>query len=306
MDLRKPFKAHLFDRTSNFDCDLIWQGDFGQGAPTGSGVWGEPGCNPCLLSPALPSGGTANMKGGEGIPIRSFKLGTVVRGDYGTEFVYCRWVPGSTLDLLPGMVFQIDENFTASQLTTAGLVLSGSAGVCMVFQPAVLAGTYFLWLAVRGNIGVRAAAASLASGVAESTATAGIPKFLITHTASSLTINGLIASAASSNITFKADTVNGSPVLSNISSQISLEGAVGGITDLQLGATFTGTGAPANACLASLYRTGNTWAGMIGTATAGAQKTAQNASATNLQTTFTITTNVQGVALSPLGAPAVT
>lgn len=289
------------------DCHLIWQGDLGQNVPTGNGIFGAVGVNPCLLSPALPSGGTSNMKGGEGIPVRAFKLGDVVRGDYGTEFVYCRWVPGSTLDLLPGMLFQIDENFTAIQATIAAQVISAPFGVSMIFQPAVLAGTYFLWLAVRGNIGMRAAASSILGGIAETTATAGIPKFLVSHTSTSLTVNGIAASAASSNITFKADTLNGSPVLSNIASQISLEGVLGGITDLQLGATFTGTNAPSNACLASLYRTGpNSWGGTIGTATTGAQKTLQNASGTATGTTFTITTNVQAVALNPLGATAAT
>src|ERR1035437_7996709 len=99
-------------------CNLIWQGNMGSGLSSGSGTFGSEGADPCYLSAALPSGGTANMAAGAGISIRAFRLGTIVRGDYGTSWMYCRWVPSGTTDLLPGMVFQIDEHYTAALVST--------------------------------------------------------------------------------------------------------------------------------------------------------------------------------------------
>lgn len=302
-DLRNSPKAHLFDGSDGI-AELIWQGDLGSGISTGSGVFGEAGCNPCVLSPALPSGGTSNMKAEDGIPVRMFKLGDIVRGDYGTEFMYCRLVLGSTTDLLPGQAFQIDENFSATLTTTSGLVLSQPGGFGMVFAPATAAGTYFLWLAIRGNIGMRAAASSILGGEGETTATAGVLKFLVSHTGSSLTIKNAVAFAASSNITFTGTTVSGSPTISAVASQISLEGATGGITDLQLGATITGSNLPSNACIGAIRKVGTAWAIDIGTSTTGAQKTLQNATGSAAGTTFTVTTNVQGFAANPFGAAA--
>ena len=208
----------------------------------------------------------------------------------------------STTDLLPGDVYQMDENYLLTKLTTAAAVLNYVVGVGAVFAPATVAGTYYMWVAIRGMVTVRAAASSLISGMAETTTTAGQVKFLTTHTGGSLTVGPMAAMQASSNITFKGDTVNGSPTIVNVASQITLNLLTGGITDLALGSTITGTNLPSNACIAAIRKTGTTWAIDIGTSTTGAQKTLQNASGTAAATTFTLTTVLQAA----LNLPTVT
>src|SRR5271155_3787325 len=88
-------------------CGLVWQGDFGKGVSTGSGVWSDPGANPCLLyGPATPAG-VSN----QGVPLPNWRLGMVVNGDSGSEFVYARLVLAATTDLLPGQGYFLDKDF---------------------------------------------------------------------------------------------------------------------------------------------------------------------------------------------------
>ena len=282
----------LRDRSSI--CGVTWQGDFGKGVETGSGVYDQLGANPCSLYPAPVTGVSSS------IPAPQFKLGTIITGTSGTEFILCRLVLAATTDLIPGDVYQIDENFAASALITSGVVLNLSCGICNIFAPATVAATYYIWLARKGNVIVHAGASSLATGGAESTAVGGVVKLITgNHTGSTMTVGGLSAYGASSNITFKANSATSSPVLTNVSSQISINGVVGGITDLCPGMTFTGTDAPSNACIANIRQTGTTWAIDIGTATAGNQTVANNASGNSTATTYTVTTHVQGLANYP-------
>ena len=50
---------------------MIWQGDFGKGVPTGSGVWSDPGVNPCLVYGPVPAAGISD----NGIAFPSQRLG---------------------------------------------------------------------------------------------------------------------------------------------------------------------------------------------------------------------------------------
>lgn len=306
-DLRNLHKAHLL-RGSAGICDLVWQGDFGKGVPTGSGIYSDPGINPYVVYGPLSA--TANTVMKDAIPQLPFRVGQVAQGDYETEWVFCRYVSTGTPDLLPGQVWQVDENYTAVLLTTttAAAALNAQVGVSYAFFPAIPAGTYYLWLCRSGRVIVQAAAASLAGGQAQSGATAGQVKFLNTHTAGTWSVLPFTALAASSNITFKADTVNGSPVLQNLASQISINGVTGGLTDVMVGAVITGTGMPANSIIQGIDKAGpgGTYRAFIGTNTAGAMNTLQNATATNLQTTLTITNMVQSLLYWPTTANAVT
>lgn len=272
-------------------CDLVWQGDFGTGQSSGSGIFSELGANPCTLY-VVPAAGAS-------IPQPQFVLGQEVMGSYGCSFVYCRLVLAAVTDLLPGDVYQIDENYLVTKLTTAAALLNFEVGIGQVFAPAAAIGTYYMFCLRKGRSIVRAAAASLISGIAESTATAGQVKFLTAHTGGSLTAGGIAAMAASSNITFTGTTVNGSPTITNVASQISLNGAVGNVTDLTPGMTITGANLPANACIAAIRRAGNTWSIDIGTSTVGAQKTPQNATGSAAGTTFTVTSHVQAAVNLP-------
>jgi len=138
---------------------------------------------------------------------------------------------------------------------------------------------------------IRAIAASLANGSGETNATtAGTMKFpaAASPTAGQKSAGPANAIVASSGITFTAASVNGSPYLTNVVSASS----GGGITDLAPGMTITGTGLPANSCIAAIDKSGGLWRVTIGTSTTGAQSTVQNATATNASTTFTVTTHV--------------
>lgn len=295
-NLRAPLKAHLFDASAGL-CSLVWQGDFGAGVPTSSGIY-EAGISPYTLYGPVVAGASGVIGG---IPQIPFRLGTVVQGDLDTEFVLCRWVPAATTDLVPGLAFILDENYTATLSLTSGIVLNAPVAFGMVMKPAVLAGTYYIWLARAGRLAVRAAASSIATGMGETSATAGVLKFLNSHTGSTATVGPCSAFAASSNITFKADTVNGSPIIQNLASQISINGVVGGITDLVPGMVITGTGMPSNAIIAFIDQKGpgGTYRAGIGTNTTGNQLVAQNATATNLQTTLTVTSHVQALVYWP-------
>lgn len=288
----------------------IFQGDFGKGVITSSGVFGDPGVNPWVLYGPTPSTTTVMTNA---IPQVQFRVGTVSPADYETEWVFCRLSVASVTDYMPGQVFSVDENFNAALITTTVASNNKNTNVMVgsVFAPATAAGTYYLWLARAGNLAVQAAASSTAFGQAETTATAGLVKFLASasHTATSYTLSPLIGYGASSSITFKADSVNGSPVLSNITSQVTgpLAGT-GGITDLVPGMVFTGTGAPANSIIAAIDKLGpgGTYRISIGTNTTGAQSTAQNATATGTQVTFTVTSHVAAKVMWPTIAGAAT
>src|SRR5665213_2075317 len=96
-DLRQMSKAALLMETSGL-CSAVWQGDFGTGQATGSGVWSDPGVNPCKLYGPLPAAGQT----GQGVLLPPYKVGMVVNGDLGAEFVLGKLVLAGTTDLLPG------------------------------------------------------------------------------------------------------------------------------------------------------------------------------------------------------------
>lgn len=268
-------------------CGVSWQGDFGKGVSTGSGVFSDPGANPCTLYSATPTAGT----GGNGIFQPQFRIGMTMSGDYGAEFVLCKLVLAGTTDLLPGDCYFADANFALTLLsaTNASNIIGDEVVVGQVFAPATVAGTYYLWGQRAGRAVIRAIAGSVANGAGETNATtAGTMKFPATVTAGQKSISPVNAYAASSGLTFTGNTVNGSPYITNVVSAST----GGGVTDLVPGMTITGTGMPANACIAAIDKQGTGWRVTIGTATTGAQSTTQNATATNVANVQTVTTHV--------------
>lgn len=259
--------------------ELCWQGDFGKGVSTGSGVWSDPGVNPCLLYGPIPAAGTNT---GAGVINPQWRLGMVVNGDYGSEFVFAKLVLGSVTDLLPGQVYQLDKDYNASILTGAASVLNEEVGVLNVWAPQTAAGTYYGWFARAGHLSVQAAAASVATGFAETTATAGQVKFPASATAGQKSISPASAYVASSGITFTGNTASGSPYITGLTS----------IADLQLGQVITGTGLPANSIIAAIDKQGGQWRITIGTNTAGSYNVLQNATANGSGITFTVTSHV--------------
>lgn len=290
-DLRKPIKAHLLGEAARL-CSLTWQGDFGKGIATGSGVWSDPGANPCILyGPITQTTSVDSFQAGYGsgaIPQVQWKPGVILSGDSGAEFVFCKLVLASATDLLPGQVYQWDENFNASLLATSGSVQQYEMGVLNVFSVQQAAGTYYGWFQRAGHAAVMAAASSIASAQAETTATGGTVKFLNSHTAGTKSTDGMTSFGASSSITFTGATVSGSPYITAVASA----NANGGIADLQVGMTITGTGLPANACIAAIDKSGGQWRITIGTANAGQWNVIQNATANGTGVTFTVTSHL--------------
>lgn len=264
----------------------VFQGDFGRGVSTGSGVWSDPGANPCIAYGPVPSSGTT----GNGIPFPTFRVGTTINGSEGAEFVLCKLVLGSTTDLLPGQAYFWDAQFTATLFsgTNANNILNSEVGVLNVFQPNTAAGTYYVWMQRAGHASVVSVAGSVATGSGETTATAGSMKFPASATASQKSAGPFTAFVASSGVTFTGNTTSGSPYITNVVSAMT----GGGITDLQLGQTITGTNLPANSCIAAIDRLGGQWRISIGTATATNYAVLQNATGTAAGTTFTVTSHV--------------
>lgn len=293
-DLRKPFKSQLFDYAATGDpklCELVWQGDLGKGISTGSGVFSDPGANPCIVYGPAAAAGVSN----QGVPQPQWRLGMILQGDYGAEFIFAKLTLAGTTDLLPGDCYFMDGSFnlTLFSVTNASNIIGAEVVIGQAFQPATVAGTYFLWVQRAGRASIRAIAASLANGQGETNATtAGTMKFpaAATPTAGQKSAGPVTGLVASSGVTFTATTVNGSPFLTNVVSAMS----GGGITDLVPGQTITGTGLPANACIAFIDKlgTGGTWRIGIGTSTTGNQSVAQNATANGTAITMTVTTHV--------------
>ena len=109
-------------------------------------------------------------------------------------------------------------------LTTAASVLNQEVAFLQAWAPATAAGTYYVWLGRAGHLAVKATGA--ANGFGETTATAGTVNFAATPTVGTKSITPTSLYVAS--FTFTANTTNGSPYLTNVSS----------IADLALGAAI--------------------------------------------------------------------
>ena len=233
----------------------VYQGDFGKGVATGSGVWSDPGANPCILyGPQVAAGLSSN-----GAPLPNWRPGMVVSGDVGAEFVYAKLALASVTDLLPGQAYQLDKDYNATLLTTANSVLNQEVVILNVWAPQTPVGAYFGWFQRAGRASVQAAAASVATGFGETTATAGQLKFPATPTAGQKSVSPTSGYQASSGITFTGNTAAGSSTITGVTS----------INDLQLGQVITGANLPANAIVAAIRRSGGGWSIDIGTNTAG-------------------------------------
>lgn len=267
-------------------CDMIWQGDFGKGQPTGSGIFSDPGINPCVAYGPVPATGVS----GQGLTFPPYRLGMIAQGDFGAEFVLCKLVLAALTDLLPGQAYQWDKDFTLTLLTTANSVLNEEVGWAQIWAPQLAIGTYYVWVQRAGHMAVIAAAASVATGAAETTATAGQVKLPAAPTAATKSIGPATGFGASSSITFTGNTVNGSPTINNVVSASGL--AADPLRDITLGMVITGANLPANSIVSAIRKVGNTWAIDIGTNTGGSYATLQNATGTAVGTVFTVTSHV--------------
>ena len=267
---------------------MIFQGDFGTGQPTGSGVFSDMGMNPCVLV-------KAPTTAGGGIPAPQFRPGMVVNGDLGSEFVYGKLVLGAVTDLLPGQMYQLDENYTATLLSTTNgnNVLGYEVGVPERVVAAGRVGNLLRLVPTRRSRrhpGGRGFRRHWRGG--DQLATAGAMKFPASATAGQKSVSPATAFGASSSITFTGTTLTGSPYVTNLASGVS-GGLNPPITDLQVGMAFTMTGFT-NAIIAGIDRQGpgGTWRILVGTNTGGSYATSQNSTASGSAVAGTVTSHV--------------
>lgn len=206
------------------------------------------GIGPRLYAPE----GPLDITGKSG-PLPSFRVGEVVSGDQEAEFVFLLFTVGSApLTVNQGDLFQWDNNGVATQLTTAAGVRGQSVGAFYLGgrygDPAAtpfsyvfpVTGTYGMWVQRSGVSLLKAAAAAAAGNLAETTATVGQANAPASATVGSKLIVGLYL--AQTNVAFTANTTNGSPTLTNISSTAGL----------YPGQTVAGTGIPGSSTIASI------------------------------------------------------
>lgn len=189
-------------------------------------TWGQAGCNPANLYITSQS-----------VPAPQFALGTVVTGDGGAEWTFCKLVLGSTTSLTNGQAYVIDKDFTASLLSTANSPRGASVGVANIVAASQPAGTYYLWLQTAGHAPVVYTGSG--NALAETTSTGGLLNFNNTSTSTTKRIVGVFMFGT--NQTFTADNTNGGFTLNNVSS----------LNDVAIGATLAGTGVGSGAKVVS-------------------------------------------------------
>ncbi|MCV9942995.1 hypothetical protein [Rhizobium sp. BT-175] len=192
---------------------------------------------------------------GSGVPSPQFALGSSTLGDREAEFVFCRLVLASQTTLQPGQWFQWTRDYDASLLTTAAAVVGQRCGVFAgAAQPPTIAGgpvgaitlaagTYYIWLQRNGQAPAQVTTATAALVVAETTTTAGVANAPASATVGTKAIANVNFAAA--NQTFTATTVNGSPVLTNLTGVSVGSGPF-------IGASVAGTGIPGGTTIAGL------------------------------------------------------
>lgn len=216
---------------------------------------------------------------GSGLFYPQFDLGAMIRGDRESEYVYCQLVLGTATILREGQAYTFGSDWVATLLTTANSPRGQSVGIGRVDNPVALAaGTYYIWLQINGECPVRYTGSNNALG--ETTATGGLMNFNNTPTSTTKKIVGIYG--MNFGATFTADTVNGSPILQNISS----------FANPCLGATLTGTGV-GGFTTSFIYQQGELSGVPIGKLV-NTIELASNATATG--STITMTQTVTGVA----------
>ena len=196
-------------------------------------------------------------------PFPDHRFGAAVDGDAMARFVYARFTATNNQTLRQGDVMYIDNNGVATLAATAGRALGLKVGTFFLggnyvnvpasqvspfsytFSPA---GDYGIWVQTNGVSLVNAASTALTAKVACTTTTAGrLDAPTAGVTAGSATIGGLFLPAT--NYTFTANTTNGSPVLTNIST----------LTGIYPNMSITGTGIPASTTISAIEGIPGNW-----------------------------------------------
>lgn len=211
---------------------------------------------------------------GSGIIVPQFKLGHVAYGDCELEAVYCKYTSVSNLVLQPGVLFTVDDDYTATLLTTANSPRGSKVMVCLVGlgvnNPAVttVTGTvYYLWLGRCGQLPVAYTAVATVGNVGETTATGGAANFPNSLTTSAKQISGLYITKAVGG-TFTGTTVNGSTAVTVAAGQLSADSGPS-----WLGSTLSATGIAASQTITAIQYNGTSIVGFTLSAAATASGT---------------------------------
>jgi hypothetical protein len=193
---------------------------------------------------------------GSGVIVPQFRLGHVAYGDAESEFVYCKYTSVSNQVLSPGLLFTVDDDYTATLLTTSNSPRGSKVMACCVGMgyggqsvTTVTGSVYYLWLARSGQVPVAYTTMATVGNLAETTATGGAANFPNSATVSSKLIVGLYITKAVGG-TFTANTTNGSPVLTNVSG-LTIDSGPSWI-----GSTVSGTGIPGSTTISSIQWNG--------------------------------------------------
>ena len=211
---------------------------------------------------------------GSGVIVPQFRPGHVAYGDAETEWVYCKYTSVSNQVLKPGLLFTVDDDFTATLLTTANSPRGSKVMVCGVGlgyggQPVttVTGSVYYLWLARSGQMPIAYTTVATLGNLAETTATGGAANFPNSATVSSKLITGLYVTKAVGG-TFTGTTVNGSPNVTLAPGQLTADSGPSWI-----GSTLSATGIAASQTILSLVWNGTNIVGLVLSANATASGT---------------------------------
>jgi hypothetical protein len=211
---------------------------------------------------------------GSGVIVPQFRLGHVAYGDAESEWVYCKYTSVSNQVLSPGLLFTVDDDYTATLLTTSNSPRGSKVMVCGVglgyggqSVTTVTGSVYYLWLARAGQIPCAYTTMATAGNLAETTATGGAANFPNSATVSSKLIVGLYITKAVGG-TFTGTTTNGSKIVTLAPGQLTADSGPSWI-----GSTLSATGIAASQTVASLIWTGTSITGLVLSANATASGT---------------------------------
>jgi hypothetical protein len=193
---------------------------------------------------------------GSGVIVPQYRLGHVAYGDAETEWVYCKYTSVSNQVLSPGLLFTVDDDFTATLLTTSNSPRGSKVMVCGIglgyagqSQTTVTGSVYYLWLARAGQMPIAYTTMATVGNLGETTATGGAANFPNSATVSSKLIVGLYVTKAVGG-TFTGTTVNGSTTVTGLSGLTMDSGPS------WIGSTLTATGIAASQTITAIQYTG--------------------------------------------------
>jgi hypothetical protein len=211
---------------------------------------------------------------GSGVIVPQYRLGHVSYGDAESEWVYCKYTSVSNQVLSPGLLFTVDDDYTATLLTTANSPRGSKVMVCGVglgyggqSVTTVTGSVYYMWLARAGQMPCAYTTMATAGNLAETTATGGAANFPNSATVSSKLIVGLYITKAVGG-TFTGTTVNGSTQVTVAAGQLTVDSGPSWI-----GSTLSATGIASSQTITAVQFKGTTITGFTLSAAATASGT---------------------------------